>query len=279
LICSRALPEAFSWARRLAEEYDNVCQSGQAFPAIFDFAARHKTEALEMTHNASVGTQVVPEDIRDIRGTSVRGADGSKLGDVSDVIVDHETMQIRYLVVDSQGWLDSQTFLLPAELIAGDKNDDANLAANVTREQIEHAPRYDNEAPKSGNEWKNYQLAFEKYWDEEPVMHLKGSDRIITIPEEAPSTQHNSAGPASQPEDRELTAADLFPERITSVFPDPAPGSGKVTLRPKSAVRAEEAASGVSQLKPHWWESFENYLRVHKEDIQAKCPDCPSKAA
>jgi sporulation protein YlmC with PRC-barrel domain len=240
---------------------------------------RNETEALEMTHNASVGTQVVPEDIRDIRGTSIRGADDSRLGDVSDVIVDHETMQIRYLVVDSQGWLDSQTFLLPAERIAGDKKDDANLAANVTREQIEHAPRYDNEAAKSGTEWRKYQLAFQKYWDEEPVMHLKGSDRIITLPEETPSTQGNSAGPTSQPEDRELNAADLFPERMTPVFSDPAPGSGKVTLRPKSAARAEEAASGVSLLKPHWWESFENYLRLNKDDIQAKCPQCPSKAA
>lgn len=236
-------------------------------------------EALEMTHNASVGTQVVPEDIRDIRGTSIRGADDSRLGEVSDVIVDHETMQIRYLVVDSQGWLDSQTFLLPAERIAGDKNDDANLAANITREQIEHAPCYDNEAPKSGTEWRKYQLAFQKYWDEEPVMHLKGSDRIITLPEEPPSAQDNSAGPASQSEGRDLNAADLFPDRMTPVFSDPAPGSGKVTLRPKSVVRAEEAASGVGQLKPHWWESFENYLRVNKEDIQAQCPECPSKAA
>ncbi len=232
-----------------------------------------------MTHNASVGTQVVPEDIRDIRGTSIRGADDSRLGEVSDVIVDHETMQIRYLVVDSQGWLDSHNFLLPAERIAGDKNDDANLAANITREQIEHAPRYDNETPKSGTEWRKYQLAFQEYWDEEPVMHLKGSDRIITLPEERPSTQDDSAGSASQPEDHELNAADLFPARMPPVFPDPASGSGKVTRRPKSVGRAEEAASGVSQLKPHWWESFENYLRARKEDIQSKCPECPSKAA
>ncbi len=232
-----------------------------------------------MTHNGSLGNEVIPEDIRDIRGTSIRGADNRRLGTVSDVIVDHETMQIRYLMVDSQGWLVSQTFLLPAERVIPDKNDDANLAANVTREQIEHAPRYDNAAPQSGTDWTKYQLAFQKYWDEEPVMHLKGSDRVITFPEQSQSTQSNSAGSTSQPEGRDLNVAALFPERMTPVFSDPAPGSGKVTLRPKSVVRAEEAASGVSQLKPDWWESFENYLRVHKEDIQEKCPECPSKAA
>jgi hypothetical protein len=66
---------------------------------------------------------------------------------------------------------------------------------------------------------------------------------------------------------------------MTRVFSDPAPGSGKVTLRPKSVVRAEEAAAGVALLKPSWWDAFENYLRLNKDDIQAKCPQCESKAA
>jgi hypothetical protein len=232
-----------------------------------------------MTHNGSIGTQAVPESIRDVRGTTVRGVDGEKLGEVLDVIVDHETMEIRYLLIDSPGWLESGTFLLPADRVSLDDNDQNNLAAATTRRQVREAPNYNTQTHGSGKAWNQFETEFNKYWDEEPVMHMKGSDRIITLPEEPPSTQDSSAGSASQPEDRELNAADLFPERMTSVFPDSVPGSGKVTLRPKSAVRAEEAASGVSQLKPHWWESFENYLRVHKEDIQAKCPDCASNAA
>ena len=232
-----------------------------------------------MTHNGSIGTQAVPESIRDVRGTTVRGADGEQLGEVCDVIVDHETMEIRYLVIDGAGWLESGTFLLPADRVSLDHNDQDNLAAATTRRQVREAPNYNTQAHGSGKASNQFETEFNKYWDEEPVMHMKGSDRIITLRDEPPSTQDDSAGRASQAEDNELNAADLFPERMTSVFPDPAPGSGKVTLRPKSAARAEEAASGVSQLKPHWWESFENYLRAHKEDIQAKCSDCPSKAA
>ncbi len=76
-----------------------------------------------------------------------------------------------------------------------------------------------------------------------------------------------------------INAADLFPERISDVFSDPAPNPGKVTLRSKSVARAEEVASGVTLLKPRWWESFENYLRLNKDDIQAKCSQCTSKAA
>jgi hypothetical protein len=82
----------------------------------------------------------------------------------------------------------------------------------------------------------------------------------------------NSAG------DRAPDAGKLFLERMTSVFSDPTPGSGKVTLRPRSISRAEDAASGVTLLKPHWWEAFENYLRLNKDDIQSHCSQCGSGA-
>lgn len=230
-----------------------------------------------MTHNGSIGMHAVPEDIRDIRGTTVRGADNKKLGEVSDVIVDHDTMDIRYLVVESQGWLDSGTFLLPANRVSRDENDEINLAATATRQQIEQSPTYDNQVQKSGDEWNRYETEFKRYWDEEPVMHMKGSDRIITMPGQPAAPQANSRFESREVEENEPNVSDLFPDRMTPVFTDTAPGSGKVTLRPKAVTRAEDAASGL--LKPRWWESFENYLKINKDEIQAKCPECPSKAA
>jgi hypothetical protein len=35
-----------------------------------------------MAHNGSLETQSVPDDVHDVRGTTVRGSDGSKLGTV-----------------------------------------------------------------------------------------------------------------------------------------------------------------------------------------------------
>jgi len=117
-----------------------------------------------MTHYGSVGTQVLTDEIRDIRGTSVRGADGTKLGEVTDVIVDHETMEIQYLVVDSDGWLEAGTFLLPAGRVSADESDANNLAADVTRQQLENSPQYKKQSLQSGDEWKKYDLEFKKYW-------------------------------------------------------------------------------------------------------------------
>lgn len=232
-----------------------------------------------MAHCGSLGTQTVSDDVRDIRGTTIRGSDGAKLGTVDDVIFDHDTMEIRYLVVDSDGWLEAGTFLLPADRISADKKHEDGLATDVTKEQIRNSPQYDEKSLRSEDEWKKYEQEFKTYWEEDPVMHMKGSDRIITPPEDSIPAQARTSESSRRPAEREINAADLFPARISEVFSDPAPSSGKVTLRPKSVARAEEAASGVSLLKPHWWEAFENYLRLNKDDIQAKCSQCESKAA
>ena len=232
-----------------------------------------------MAHYGSLGTQAVADDVHDIRGTNVRGADNTELGEVRDVVFDHDNMEIAYIVVDSGGWLQAETFLIPADLVSADKTDGNNLTADVTRQQIQDSPQYDEKTLRSDDDWKKYEREFKKYWDEQPVMHMKDSYRIITPPEVSAPAEASSVSQSNEPADGDVDVARLFPERISSVFSDPAPGAGKVTLRPKRAARVEEAASGVALLKPVWWEAFENYLRINKDEIQAKCPQCDSKAA
>jgi sporulation protein YlmC with PRC-barrel domain len=225
-----------------------------------------------MTHCGSLGTQDVSDDIRDVRGTVIRGPDGEQLGTLDDVVFDHDTMEIRYLVVDSGNRLEAGTFLLPADRVATDENHQDGLATGVTRQEIENSPPYDRNALRSDGEWKKYEQNFKQYWEEKPVMHIKGTDRIIVPPDAAPPAPVSSKRSSST--SREVSAAELFPRRISEVFSDPAPGAGKVTLRPESVARAETAASGVALLKPRWWDAFENYLRENKGDIQSQCPQC-----
>lgn len=232
-----------------------------------------------MAHQGSLGNQAVDDDVRDIRGTTVRGSDGQTLGTVTDAIIDHDTMEIDYIVVDSGGWLEAGTFLLPADVVSADSRHEDGLATGVSRQQIQDSPQYDRKSVQSEDDWKKYEQEFKKYWEEEPVMHMKGSDRIITPPEEPAAGEAGSTRESSESRTQPINAAQLFPDRISKVFSDPAPGSGKVTLRPKPVVRAEEAASGVTLLKPRWWEAFENYLQENKSEIQSKCSHCSSKAA
>jgi hypothetical protein len=230
-----------------------------------------------MAHFGGLGNQRIPEDLHDIRGTIIRGPEGQKLGKVNDVIFDHDTMEIRYLVVDSDGSLEVGTFLLPADSVSADRKHNSGLATSISKQQIENAPEYDNKSLRSKDNWDKYEQEFKKYWEEDPVMHIKGSDRIITPPEEPVADQASSPGEQShQSSDLEINPAELFPERMTKLFSDPEPSGSKVTLRPRSVARAEEAASGVTLLKPRWWDAFENYLNRKRNDIQSHCPQCES---
>jgi hypothetical protein len=230
-----------------------------------------------MAHCGGLGNQRIPEDLHDIRGTIVRGPESQKLGKVNDVIFDHDTMEIRYLVVDSDGSLEVGTFLLPADSVSADRKHNSGLATSASKQQLENAPEYDKKSLRSKADWDKYEKEFKQYWEEDPVMHMKGSDRVITPPEERVSDQASSAGETShRSSDLEINPAELFPERMTNVFSDPEPSGSKVTLRPRSVARAEEAASGVTLLKPRWWDAFENYLNRKKNDIQSHCPQCAS---
>src|ERR1700722_18529974 len=185
-----------------------------------------------MAHNGTLGTEPVSDEIPDIRGTGVPGPDGAVLGTVDDVIFDHDIMEIRYLVVNSGGWLDAGTFLLAAEDISVDQSNADGLGTEATPEQIERSPQYDEKSLNSDDEWKKYENEFRNYWEEGAAMHRKDSpDRIITPPEElAPAetvaaVEDSSSGSA-------VDAARLFPQRMTDVFSDPTPGRGEANLRP-----------------------------------------------
>jgi uncharacterized protein YrrD len=105
-----------------------------------------------MAHYGSLGTQRLADDVRDIRGTTVRGADGAKLGNIDDVIFDHDSMEIRFLAGDSGGWLQAGTFLLPADRVSADASHEDGLATRATTEQIENSPRYQKESLRSEDE-------------------------------------------------------------------------------------------------------------------------------
>ena len=53
-------------------------------------------------------------EIDDIRGAAVYGSDNEKVGEIADVIFDNANGELRYVVIDSGGWLSSERFIVPA---------------------------------------------------------------------------------------------------------------------------------------------------------------------
>jgi hypothetical protein len=221
-----------------------------------------------MPHYGTLQDHQFAGDVDDIRGATVYDFEDQKLGTLDDVVFDHSTGQIKYAVIDSGGWLTSRKFLILADRIFPYEKDRDGFVVGITKQQIESLPPYDESKLKTEEDWKKYEEVYEKGWHASPVQHRHGSDHNITPPEEV--RPEGGPQPAA---DRELTTAELYPERISDKFTAVTPGGQKVTMEPRVSKRVEDAAYGTAPLSSRW-SAFEEHLRRNRVDIQAKCPQC-----
>jgi uncharacterized protein YrrD len=70
-----------------------------------------------MAHLGTLRDFRFEDQSNDIRGAALYGRDNEKLGKIKDVIFDHDTGTVNYVVVDTGGWLSSKLFLVPADRI------------------------------------------------------------------------------------------------------------------------------------------------------------------
>jgi sporulation protein YlmC with PRC-barrel domain len=181
-----------------------------------------------MAHVGTLSDYHFKGDIDDIRGFNIYNRNGEKLGKIDDVIFNHDTGDIEYLVVDTGGWLRSRKFLVPADAVSATVEDDRYIV-DLTKEQIERFPEYNEKMHEDGN-WTEYESRYRKSWTEEGgVLHREGSPNILTPdPDELPPVSGD-------------VGADVTPTRIAPISTDPAPTSDKTRLRPEGiAGRAED---------------------------------------
>ena len=223
-----------------------------------------------MPHFGTLRDVGVGGDIDDIRGTTVYGLEDEKIGKIDDVIVDHDTGEVRYAVVDSGGWLKSHKFLVPADRIArrGDKDDE--FVVPVTKQQIEAFPPYDESLLKSEGDWATFDADYKANWHDGPVLHQHGSDHNITPAGPIAGSGQGSTGGS----EREISAADVTPQRIVDKFNDPTPTGQRTTLRPAgTAARAEDASAGTQSLAPRW-SNFRDRVRNDWANTRKRCGRC-----
>jgi uncharacterized protein YrrD len=102
-----------------------------------------------------------------MRGYTVVAVDG-KAGTVDDLYFDDSRWAMRYLVVDTGGWLSGRRVLIPpASLAAGGWNDtDQTLQLTLTQQQIRDSPDTENDKPVSRqHETEIHQYyGYPEYW-------------------------------------------------------------------------------------------------------------------
>jgi sporulation protein YlmC with PRC-barrel domain len=169
-----------------------------------------------MPHVGTLRDYEFTQDVDDIRGAKIYGRKDEKLGEIADVIFDHSTGEIRYLVVDTGGWFTHKQFLLPANRIAVRGEDELDYRANLSREDVERFPKYDPDAVSDSDRWskfeRDYHQQTDPYFADSGVLHRADSPNIITDPDMPPrKAAREGAEPVSN---ADVGAAGQAPDRL-----------------------------------------------------------------
>jgi hypothetical protein len=84
------------------------------------------------------------------------------------VIFDSDNGQIRYVVVDTGGWLSSRRFLVPPDELQPSTVHDKDFNVNMTKAQIERFPALDEKVMEDKQKFEDYDRQYRSSWIVEP---------------------------------------------------------------------------------------------------------------
>ncbi|HEV7218463.1 MAG: PRC-barrel domain-containing protein [Terriglobales bacterium] len=197
------------------------------------------------------------ENADDIRGATVYGGGDKTLGKIDDVIFDHATGNIHYVVIDTGGWLSSKKFIVPPQQLRSSAAHKDDFEINLTKDQIQKFPPYDDSAVESEGKWRDYESRYQDSWVGGAVQHQEGSDHNVTPTATEMPPEPGSIGSQISPEEN----ARLTAERIIPAGAD--------------EVLINNSAVGIGSR----WSNFEDRLRQRRRDITSQCETCRADSA
>jgi sporulation protein YlmC with PRC-barrel domain len=139
------------------------------------------------------------KDIDDIRGSTVYGPADEKLGKIDDVIFDSDSGQIRYLVVDTGGWLQSRRFLVPPEELQPSTTHENDFTVSKSKPQIEQFPSLDEKVLEDKQKFEDYEKSYRSSWTTEPSTRKPvGSTRLSSFEDEIVRNRSTICSPGAR---------------------------------------------------------------------------------
>ena len=164
-----------------------------------------------MPHYGTLRETKLERDADDLRGADVYGVNDEKLGKIDDLIFDHASGDIRYVVVETGGLFSKKSFLVPANRVSPYGNHEDKFYAELDKERIQMLPEYDENALKSESNWSDYEKHYEDQWKDGALMYNTSTGRMITPPPEQVSGIRTEA---LGDEGRASVQQDFTPERL-----------------------------------------------------------------
>ena len=234
-----------------------------------------------MSHYGILRNVAVTQTGEDIRGSHLYGVNDEKLGKIDDVVFDHSTGDIGYVVVDTGGWLSTKKFIVPANGLRASAKHENDFEATLTKDQVEGFPPYDESNLDSDDKWSDYEGRFRSKWVSDPVMHRAETDRNITPTtqqstgniesERAAASAHGDpgasrSGPVSMAGNRSSATSD---SRAASAVTERAVPAGT------DSVVISNSAVGIGGR----WDTFQSRLRERRKEVVAACNTCSGESA
>ena len=231
-----------------------------------------------MAHYGILGGTALSGSGEDIRGARLYGKNDERLGKIDDVIFDHSTADIRYIIVDTAGWLTSRKFIVPAERLQASAKHENDFEVNLTKKQVETFPPYNELDLESQSKWSRYEGKYRAKWVNDPVMHRAETDRNVTPTtyqttgnyesERSASVAHSGAAmvprmPAVTTSNSrsDMDAASSLTERVVPAGTD--------------TVVINNSAVGIGGR----WDTFQSRLHERRKEVVAACRTCTGESA
>ena len=120
--------------------------------------------AEQMAQNESPSLQEDPHlhSLKKFNGFTIQARDGS-IGSVFDVLIEDETWNILYIIVDAGDWLTDRKVLISPNWVEHVAWKDAAVQIDLNRDTIRHSPVYDPALPLT----EDYETRLYSYYDRE----------------------------------------------------------------------------------------------------------------
>jgi hypothetical protein len=121
--------------------------------------------------------------VDEVRGYHIQGSDDA-IGHVEDFIVDDETWEVRYLVVDTSNWWFGKKVLIAPEWASGVSWYERKVHVAMTRQAIKDSPQWDASSAIE----RDFETRLYDYYGR--PMYWKSNDQSGIVPPLQPLSHH-----------------------------------------------------------------------------------------
>lgn len=115
--------------------------------------------------------------VRDISSLALYAIDG-QVGSVQQLYFDDQNWKVRYLIINTGGWLSARNVLIAPIAVAGIDDAGASMRINLRKDQIEQAPPIEKAKPIS----RQYEEAYHEYFQWAPYWQSESTVLGTPIP-------------------------------------------------------------------------------------------------